>query len=184
MLEMVKDLSEKSVLERKLATIAAQPTVPALRVNESALQRGISSSMAVSTPYGEGKTARSFGGDGGGIARVELAWGVLYTVQDNIEKWAERDSENDVRWNTLSDDEGDDESVAGGSFLDESVDEIGSEGVSGNDWIEKFVEPLLMRMASLDFLTRGIIGGLRKSRVGMKREDIERVVQVLREAGE
>ncbi|GMH75449.1 hypothetical protein TL16_g06769 [Triparma laevis f. inornata] len=189
MLGMVKDLSEKSVLERKLATIAAQPTVPALRVNESALQRGISSSRAVSTPYGEGKTARSFGGDGGGVARVELAWGVLYTVQDNVEKWAERDSENDVRWNTLSDDEGDDESVAGGSFgggsfLDESVDESGSGGVSGNDWIEKFVEPLLMRMASLNFLTRGIIGGLRKSRVGMKREDIERVVQVLREAGE
>ena len=46
MLAAVKDLSEKSVLERKLASIAAQPTVPTLRVNESALQRGISSSRA------------------------------------------------------------------------------------------------------------------------------------------
>ncbi|GMH65106.1 hypothetical protein TrST_g3433 [Triparma strigata] len=191
MLAAVKDLSEKSVLERKLASIAAQPTVPTLRVNESALQRGISSSRAVSTPYGEGKTARTMGGGGGRgegdvqIARVELAWGVLYTVQDNVESWAERDS-NDVRWNTLSDDEGDDDITEGGSFLDDSADE-GLLGGGGDrdtgDWIEKTVQPLLMRVATLDFLVRGLIGAIRKSRAGMRVQEVEAIIKVLREAG-
>ena len=94
----------------------------------------------VDTAYGAGEIVRE---EEGGACVVKLEWGAVLYANDGVVK-------SDVRWNALSDDEGDEE---GG--LDESLESI--RGVGGVVW----GGALCGRLGVLSALVEGI-GGLKE----------------------
>ena len=167
--ETQEGLAEKAVHAQRISKIALQPA----RVSQTTLRDRILASQTLMTPYGEGQIVEGVGGES---IKVELAWGTLFCTQEMADEWSARDPSNDVRWNTLSDDEGDDATVDG--FVDDSVDE-GVEVAQPLQYVEQVVEPLLGVINGVDFLVRGLITVLRRSRVGLGKEEVSQALNAL-----
>jgi hypothetical protein len=145
------------------------------RVDQNVLRAGVEDMRWVDTVYGRGEILAE--GDFGSTTIVKLDWGAtLYAADSEGTIMREERHTGDVRWNALSDDEGDEDGTAGESYLDESL-----EVIEGGP-LRKFVEPLCGRLGMLSATIAGVSGLAGGMVEHCGEEDWRAVLSVLQDA--